>query len=262
MILVPWVAFIAVSCLFAFAYHHVPIVIWLLVILGIALCASQMQSASQRQTAQTLRLIILAMIALCVAAIVGLINYKRFFAWYWFYEDGHTYTEVNPSEPAAGYSDASELMFTNRSHIDVTKSLGYKDVQVYCVAPILSNDPAQNNGPVQFWAAGLDCCAARGLFGCDDAWNPHARGGAVVPSEATLDGGVLDNYRRATRQAEAAFNITSAQTAIVLHWVVDPEQVRRNHFRSGVGMLLISCAVYLALSCLVAGLVHSTSSDR
>merc|ERR1719231_1169470 len=76
----------------------------------------------------------------CVAgSLAGLFNYYTFMYQYWSIDEGQTYTNVLPTEPAASHADAGKIVFSSTSRVDTTRALGYKVGTVYCVAPILDD---------------------------------------------------------------------------------------------------------------------------
>jgi len=175
------------------------------------------------------------MAAVCISTLTGLITYHAFLESYWSYADSHAYANILPSEAAAGYADAGKVVFADEARIDGLRALGFKDGRTYCVAPVRGD----SEEPVQFWAAGVDCCGGRGGFTCDDAWDPRARSGLVlINHDRHLQ------YTLAVRQAKAAFGLASAEEPIFVRWVVDPERVQLNLWRVGFGVLLSACAFF------------------
>ncbi|CAK0871502.1 unnamed protein product, partial [Prorocentrum cordatum] len=197
----------------------------------------------------------MCLVAIVAATVVGVFTYGEFLGKYWNARGSHSYANVLPSEDAAGYADAGKLVFAEEARLDVSRALGYKDVNVYCVAPVLDDAPLAE---VQFWAVGVDCCEQRGSFDCDDAWDSDARSGVVV---SPLHGW-HSQYALAVRQAEHAFELASAQEPVFVRWVVDPEKVTRNYFHFGVGILVVAVAAYGVLSCVVAHFLKTARSPR
>lgn len=176
-------------------------------------------------------------VAICSSAAMGLVSYQSAFARYWFLHETNSYTNVLPSESAAGFADAGKVIFADGVRVDTERAVGYKDRTVFCVAPIVD---LAHTGLVQFWAAGRNCCSARGTFWCGDAWNPKARSGVVIRD-------VPPQYRDAIELAEAAVGVASAEHALLVDWVVDPERVEINFYRVGVAIQLASLLVQLLL---------------
>ena len=47
-------------------------------------------------------------------------------------------SNVLPSELAAAHQDAGVIQFASSATVDISKSAGFKDNRLYCVAPILT----------------------------------------------------------------------------------------------------------------------------
>lgn len=259
IILVPWLIFVGVCALFIFLMFVLQWVVWLVLIVLLVLClvfayvsGQEMKSGREAQVRTSpwrLYTSTLTLLAIIVSAIVGTCTYDDFLVHYWVCSESHSYVNVMPSERASSYSDAGKLIFARDTRVDASRSLGYKDGQTYCVAPILDDS---HGTKVEFWAVGRDCCAQRGNFVCDDAWDPEARAGFVIASiPSLLRGGLYEKYTEAVHQAEAFYGMTSAAEPIFVRWVVNPEQVQSNFWHMGFGLMLVSCAIYLLVSILL-----------
>lgn len=257
LVLVPWGIFLVECLLFLFLFHSARGFVFVVTLAGIIVSLILFRTQSQRQTGGatfSLILAFLCLIAFLTSAISGLLTYHLCFEAYWASADGHAYANILPSEPAAAYADASKLVFADEARVETSQAMGYKDGTVYCVAPILDDAPLEN---VQFWAAGQNCCAARSSFSCDDAWNPNARSGMVIRSSNH----VRSEYMNAIRQAEAAFEIISAEEPVFVTWVVDPEQLEIKMWAIGFGILVVAIVVHLVFSVIVAGLIRYEANE-
>mmetsp|Transcript_54886 Transcript_54886/g.117783 ORF Transcript_54886/g.117783 Transcript_54886/m.117783 type:complete len:318 (-) Transcript_54886:43-996(-) len=261
--LLPWLVFVAVCWLFsAGAYHAAPRVVAVLLVGAAAACAEQGlrrrsrgDVAEEASNRQRLNISVLCLLALGIATTVGILTYDGWLAYYWSCGRSHAYANVLPSEAAAGYADAGQLIFADEARVDASRGLGYKDGGVFCVAPI--RDEAWGIGPVQFWAVGMNCCDARGGFLCDDAWDPKARAGVVVSRDEALGRDWHPEYLLAVEQAEAAFDLVSSPDAVLVRWVADPERLLVNLWRAGTGILVVAGAVHLLFSIVMAALLAS-----
>jgi len=241
--IIPWYVFVTVSIAFALAYHQHKGATWALLILAALVFISLVNIF--RAEKWLFFTSALCLVALGTAAAVGLFTYSEFLGKYWDSRDSHAYANVLPSEDAAGYADAGKLVFAEEARLDVSRALGYKDVNVYCVAPILDDAPAKE---VQFWAVGVDCCEQRGFFDCDDAWDSDAKSGVVVSPLRHWH----TQYALAVQQAEHTFELASAPEPVFVRWVVDPDRLTRNYFRFGMGILIVATVAHGVASCVVA----------
>mmetsp|Transcript_47051 Transcript_47051/g.131170 ORF Transcript_47051/g.131170 Transcript_47051/m.131170 type:complete len:309 (+) Transcript_47051:176-1102(+) len=255
LVVVPFLVFAFTCYLFAYIYKRLPLLVWSYI--AFMLCASATQcrrGAMESYFPSRFYVALSTLLSLVGAAILGLLVYDFELRPFWFYDGAYAYTNVLPSDDAGGFVDAGMISFADEVHLDTARTMGYKDVSVYCVTPILDDGGID---VVQFWAAGVDCCGKRSAFVCDDAWDPKARSGMVIADVSHFVGDVRDQYMLAVRQAEAAYSLASAKEPIFVRWVKDPEKVRENYWMMGIGIFLGACAVQALLSCLAAGLLHS-----
>lgn len=241
LVVLPWLVFVLNCYLFAVAYHRTPKIVMGLIMVAMATCGFYCSKGVSRPDHPfRLYLSSACLLAISVATPVGLFAYGNYFSEYWFCADSHSYVNILPSEAALGYRDAGMVLFADEARVDASRSLGYKDGQVYCVAPIL--DDSDNSKNVQFWAAGVNCCGNRGSFSCDDAWDAQAHAGVVLSPQRR---DWQPQYENAVRQAEAAFGVISAKNPVFVRWVVDPSKVQMNFWRIGNGILLGASVIYL-----------------
>lgn len=239
VIVVPWLVCVVICYMFAVTYHFAPMAVWLIILAGLVVCMSVIQrNFHEEQRQYGLRdssMAHLCLVAILLASVFGFVAYRSFYSKYWLSQSSHSYANVLPSEAAAAYADAGKLIFSEDARLVISKALGYKEGSVYCVAPI--QDDADST--VQFWAAGLDCCGARGSFSCDDAWDIKAHAGVVLKPEP--------EYLQAVKQAKAAFGLEAAKEPVFVRWVVSPEVVELKDFLFGNGLLVGVCIVFLVL---------------
>lgn len=259
LILVPTLAFGLVVTLFMNVYYKAAHVVMFLLFVGIGVCVVQVlktlrERVSQYEAPNTFGRYVsmLTLAAIVLAWPIGMHVYQDYVRQYWYVRNSNIFTNVLPSEAAAGYRDAGKLLFAEGTRVDVQKAVGYKDVDVYCVAPILDDMQADR---VQFWAAGLNCCDQRGSFDCDDAWNPKAKGGITLKVDE-------DIFLKAVKQAQAQYNLASAEDIIFLRWVVDPEQVEQNYWNVARAWTIGSTVVFGAgTAVVVLALNFNLNSD-
>lgn len=253
LILIPWLFFVGIFCLFTFAYHRSYLVVWFVVFLCIAACVISMCFAAKgrRKNQKVVMGSFLCGVGTVCASVLGLYNYHVHMFAYWSYLDNAVYTNLLPSEPALAHSDAGKVFFSDDARVDTTKAVGYKDESVYCVAPVLDDVPIAK---IQFWAVGMDCCAQRADFNCDDAWNPKAKSGVVILDSDSWIPSHRDKYLKAVNLAESTYEILSDRDPVFVRWVAEPEVIQDDFWRSGVGYLCGGAAVYLLVSVIFGGI--------
>jgi len=250
----PWLMFVLISMLFTYGYHHIPGLVWSTVCLCscFSLIFMFTTSGEGAEGRSAVSLGVLCVFAIVLSVLAGLHNYGTNMEQYWMYEEAREYHNVLPSEPAAAHADAGKITFAEAARIDTTKAVGYKAASTYCVAPIL--DPSSNNR-VEFWAVGLDCCAPRGEFNCDDAAKEGAEaahGGIVVFETGWIAATHFEYFRKAVKESEAANDLVSAAEPIFVRWVKDPASVQASFFAAGTGALFGYCILHLVANTLLA----------
>lgn len=164
-------------------------------------------------------------------------------------EMGPWYHDVLASNPAAAYSDAGALRFSDSSVVDTSRAVGYRRLTTYCVAPVLSFSPPSTKAG--FWVVGTDCCGPRGTFWCGDAGDIAARYAVKEPPRGWLFSHERDGYEAAIKQAEAVFGITSDHERVLVRWVEDPGQTRRLAYLHAAAILLGAAALFFGVGLLL-----------
>jgi len=258
LIILPWLLFVGLSCLFTFLYHRFYDIIWIVVIFCIILSLIPIAFGGSRKTVAFLFIGLLCLVATVSATACGLYNYHENMFGYWSYLDNGVYTNLLPSEPAASHFDAGKIFFSDDSRVDTTKAVGYKDGSVYCVAPVLDDVPIPK---VQYWAVGQNCCGQRADFNCDDSWSEKAHCGVVILESNEWLPSHRDMYMKAVKLSESTYDIVSAPDPIFVRWVAEPEVVQDDYWRSGIGFLVAEVCIYLAVS-IIFGIVAYQSIVR
>jgi hypothetical protein len=162
--------------------------------------------------------------ATCLAAwslgvFVGQVNFTRHAQPYYDISNLETYPAVDPSTMRGQQlMDAGRVMFSPGSKLDLSRSRGYKNLENYCVAPIVSAHDVRPVPTYDFWAVGVNCCSGgtQADFHCGEFDNPHASAGLRLMQDDQRG-----FFRLAVQQAEAAYNIKS-EHPLFFHWMQDP----------------------------------------
>jgi len=111
--------------------------------------------------------------------------------------------------------DVGTVFFSKGTKLDVTRSMGFKNVDTYCVAPIVMGDDKPES--FDFWAIGLDCCSGGTAdFHCGEFDNPRAKAGLRLMREDQRA-----FYRLAVEQATSAYDL-HARYPLFFYWMEDP----------------------------------------
>eukprot|EP00933_Yihiella_yeosuensis_P035053 TRINITY_DN2850_c0_g1_i3.p1 TRINITY_DN2850_c0_g1~~TRINITY_DN2850_c0_g1_i3.p1 ORF type:complete len:253 (+),score=31.04 TRINITY_DN2850_c0_g1_i3:159-917(+) len=131
---------------------------------------------------------------------------------------------VDPSTmPTARYMDVGSVTFVPGTKIDFKKYVGFKNSDVYCVAPIVHEKSGDKNlrsatlGSYDYWAVGLNCCSGDG-FKCGQYNDPKAHSGMRLMREDQRG-----FYQLAVQEAAATYGIR-ANNPLFFYWVEDPRE--------------------------------------
>lgn len=120
-----------------------------------------------------------------------------------------TYSDIDTSRMSgAQMMDVGLIHFTEDTQLDLTRTMGFKDRDMYCVAPIVTGVFTQ--GTYDFWAIGKNCCSPPPLPGLGRSYHCGAFNQPNITSAIRL----LEDrdrpfYRLAVQQAEARYSINA-----------------------------------------------------
>lgn len=193
-----------------------------------------------------------ALIFACVMGyIFGGTNYYIFMLPYLHYTFNREYTNVNPGENADGFRDAGAVYFSASARVNLAQSVGFKEWNRFCVAPIVGDDPSDT---VSFFAAGLDCCDSRHDFKCWEAADPNAHAGVRISENDPL-GNHLPQFKKAAAMAASVYGFKSSENPILVLWVKDPQHFAQSTFWVAMVFLMVSGVVGLCgMGCCITGL--------
>lgn len=251
-IMVPWCTFLILMCLFVVIYHSAPIVMNVLVSLALLCCVVGLVLSHRALLHSRVRLFSSTALAVLLASGCGYYNYSAHVVEFYAFDERQHYTNVSPEEPAAAHADASVIVFSTGTKPDLSKTAALTSrTHTYCVAPVtmLGQVPPV---PVQYWAAGLDCCKTRDTYSCGDVHVASARSGLVIMNISnglhailTQD---LDRYRMAAHLAAASYGLVSAEPPIFLHWTYDVVSANYTHLYAAWLFCLETILLHLIIS--------------
>lgn len=131
----------------------------------------------------------------------------------------NVYKTVDPSKfTGQQLMDAGQIEFVPGTHMNLSKSYGFKNEDVYCVAPIVGPNAGKEGPEVyDFWAVGLNCCSGHAAdFRCGEYNNVNARKGLRLMRDYERN-----FFRLAVQEAEAAYNIR-ANFPVFMYWMEHP----------------------------------------
>jgi len=176
-----------------------------------------------------------------LGVVLGEMNYMKHTQPYYDVSNLETYPSVDPSTMRGQQlMDAGRVMFTPGSRLDLSRSRGYKNLENYCVAPIVSAHDVRPVPSYDFWAVGVGCCSGNQAdFHCGEFDNPRASAGLRLMQDDQRA-----FFRLAVEQAEAAYNI-KAEHPLFFHWMQDPVQEVNEYMDQGFKYYFFGVSVYL-----------------
>jgi len=243
-IFVPWLGFCSVSACLMFDMHYKKkTMAWGVAFAGIALAlligllgrqAKQRQRDPMWYTFCALALFF----ACCVAAVWGDMNYWIHMHNFYDIENLNAYPMINPSEEMGQQvMDAGRVYFTDGTHLDHTKGLGFRNLDMYCVVPIVHGDEQPKS--YDYWAVGMNCCSGVASdFRCGEYNNPKARSGLRLMRDDWRP-----FFRLAVQEAEAAYGIKAVHP-LFFYWMQDPVAEVNSYREAGYRMYMLGMYVH------------------
>lgn len=257
-VIVPWIffCFTLAMCSFSFRFNQPLtffVVLGLVLLCSICSCACLVQIQKIRQEREPemedfpMWLTFLSttcFLAVLSAILLGFHNYDAHMSTVYQYESLATYKNVEPaSYVGQQLVDAGRIVFNDGTRLDLTKSMGFKDTDMYCVAPIVSTNTTADTF-VDFWAVGKGCCSGtQADFHCENYNNAQARGGLRL-----LDEEARPFYRLAVQQAEATYGIMTRKP-LFFSWSPDPVKYIEDLHHAGITFCITCIVAYLVVQC-------------
>eukprot|EP00927_Polykrikos_kofoidii_P044237 TRINITY_DN3825_c0_g1_i1.p1 TRINITY_DN3825_c0_g1~~TRINITY_DN3825_c0_g1_i1.p1 ORF type:complete len:302 (-),score=40.38 TRINITY_DN3825_c0_g1_i1:177-1082(-) len=257
-IFVPWLIFCFLFASMSFSLHYQrPTVAWLMVLLGfvvagLALALAIRSRRAQRDPTWYMFAAIAIFVATVLAGVFGDMNFWYNMQPFYDIENLNTYPSVNPArEKGQQLMDAGRVYFSDGAALDMTKAMGFKNLDLYCVAPIVSGQGGQL-ASYDFWAVGINCCSGVSSdFRCGEFNNPHARSGLRLMRDDQRP-----FFRLAVQQAEAAYNIRATHP-LFFYWMQDPVSEMNTFRDDGFKYYLLGIFTHFAfnLFCVICAVV-------
>lgn len=162
-------------------------------------------------------LFVCSTVAIILGITLGLHNQGASMRKVYDYDSLQTYHDIDPGDYlGTQLVDAGRILFNTSAHLDLRYSIGFKDEDVYCVAPIVS-PKFRHYSTFDFWVVGKNCCSGVAAdFHCKGFNDGQIHGGLRLMDE---DARVF--YRLAVQQAEATYWINTHKP-LFFEWIEDP----------------------------------------
>lgn len=183
------------------------------------------------------------LIAWLAAIVCGSWNYAANMKPYYAQAELKMYTSVDPQATRGSQiMDAGSIIFTPNARVDIHRSMGFKDDDVYCVAPVVSPTLNATMATYDFWAVGVNCCSGHAAdFACAIFDDVHAHAGLRV-----LGDDLLPKFRLAVEQAESAYRVKAANP-IFVYWAADPLEAAGAYREAALKAFAMAVLTHFAL---------------
>mmetsp|Transcript_18747 Transcript_18747/g.45203 ORF Transcript_18747/g.45203 Transcript_18747/m.45203 type:complete len:316 (+) Transcript_18747:88-1035(+) len=219
IMILPCIFFTSLFWMMSMRFHFsYPLAAWALCAGGIGICLWLWAVSRAHTRGWWFSYLSFAFAVAFIAAVIGGdLNFWYNAQPYYVVSNLNSYVNIDPSALVDGqqYMDAGRVYFTKDARVDAGKAMGFKNGDLYCVAPIVvSNKPLAS---YDFWAVGKNCCSGLAPdFRCGEFRNPSAKSGLRLMADKDRP-----LYRLAVMKAASAYDIVAAHP-LFFHWVEDP----------------------------------------
>jgi len=255
----PWVLFAVVYGAMTFSMHYeqpswvfIIVNLGFVVVIGVGLAAlsgwRKKAAKDPHYEPSWLAFMFLTMlVGWTVAMVAGDINYSENMKPFYDLMNLNNYPDVDPAVMHGQMvMDAGRITFTTDTHLDLTRSIGFKSNDVYCVAPVSkanrTTGATQTLANYDFWAVGVNCCSGNAPdFHCGQYSSGNAHSGMRLMHDEERP-----FYRLAVQQAEAAYNIKAAHP-LFFRWMADPQAEVNSYRERGFKNYLIGVFMFFSI---------------
>jgi len=249
----PWLLFCLVYCLFSFDIHYKSpsscyigsgVALFVVAVFG-ALAAAVVRARRAGDYSQEptwyVFLFFTSVLAWALAIGVGSHNFWSNTQPFFDVQNLNSYAGVDPSrQRGQQMMDIGRAQFVRGTHLDLSKAMGFHNLNTYCVVPITSGDAPL--ATYDFWAVGVNCCASDSAdFRCGEYANPHASAGLRLMRDEQRA-----FFRLAVQQAESIYSI-KATHPLFFTWMQDTDAEANQYLEEGNRMFLFGIFGHFAL---------------
>mmetsp|Transcript_113390 Transcript_113390/g.177223 ORF Transcript_113390/g.177223 Transcript_113390/m.177223 type:complete len:366 (+) Transcript_113390:69-1166(+) len=265
--IIPAIVFAIVAGILSFYMHYAsPLVTWVLIVCCLfpaaaaGILATQAQADAPTHAKWLLFVSAMSLFAWVFGIAVGNVNYGANMLPYYEMLGLNLYPSVDPSLSGEAFTDTGRVLFQPGSKLDMTKAMGVRVTDTYCVVPVVSPSANKTSTEYDFWAVGINCCSSvqpQKEFTCRMTRDYLANAGM-----RWMDDSARPYFRMAVQEAEATFKI-QARHPIFLNWVLDPTAELASWRATGWNTYLkyaFGFLVFMCFSAAVALFVLSAAS--
>mmetsp|Transcript_55965 Transcript_55965/g.99661 ORF Transcript_55965/g.99661 Transcript_55965/m.99661 type:complete len:309 (-) Transcript_55965:137-1063(-) len=248
----PWFIFVSVYTVAGLSLHYVSadvvvvteaVAAALVVLIGLGALQSW-RRGEEGSISWYSFLFVTSLIGLVVAVVLGNANFTSNMQPYMDVKNMNEYILIDPTTAKGNQlMDAGRVLFDSSAKLDISHSMGFRNLDTYCVAPIVGSEKQDN---YDFWAVGTNCCSGHAAdFHCGEYNNPTARSGLRLMRDD-----LRSYFRLAVQQAEAAYNI-QANHPIFFYWMQDPQTEILAYENAAYTTWMVGCFVALGIQLLL-----------
>jgi len=187
-----------------------------------------------------------------LGVVFGNLNFAANFQPYYDYTNLNTHWGIDPATtPGQELMDTGRFYFTNRSTLDLRRSMGFHNLDTYCVAPVTVRSADNTLEPLasyDFWAVGVGCCEGNTAdFHCGPFNDPKAHQGLRLLRDEQRA-----FFRLAVQQAEATYGI-KAKHPLFLYWAQDSDAEMAGFKEEGYKWFMVGMLGYFGWQLLCVG---------
>jgi len=262
ILFVPLLIFAAVYALVSFYFHYkYAVLAWTLILvifaavayMGYVSVSRMLQEAdgfTDHYAVWAAAVFIGVNLAFFSSLVFGYRNYGHYTQPYYERLELNSYKDVDPSTTGGkAFMDAGAVTFKPGSHLDLAKSTGFMNLNMYCVAPIVSQGKAPAS--YDFWAVGLNCCTgATQNFACGES--SSLKTDLTTGGLRLMSGSELPFYKLAVTQAASNYGIETPHP-IFFEWVQDTTTAIADSRKHGIDSFLPALAFFTVFQAFVLG---------
>jgi len=257
----PWLLFVFVYAVLSFRIHYgQPQICYLLTALaflfGVAAPGIFAANQTKKKITDTnytpswnIYLVGTCFLAFFVGAFSGQYNYGRFMQPYYDYLNLAVYEDLDTNEfVGQQLMDAGRINFKAGTALELNHSMGFRNTEMFCVAPIVTKHSPYKALSNDFWAVGKNCCSgSQADFHCKGFSDPTSTGALRLISQSDRP-----FYRLAVQQAEATYKITATHP-LFFEWVHNADTSMESFYTAGVAdFVMWICCYFLFQATLTA----------
>eukprot|EP00928_Gymnodinium_smaydae_P086731 TRINITY_DN71175_c0_g1_i1.p1 TRINITY_DN71175_c0_g1~~TRINITY_DN71175_c0_g1_i1.p1 ORF type:complete len:307 (+),score=60.00 TRINITY_DN71175_c0_g1_i1:231-1151(+) len=261
---VPWILFTALFCIVSFSLHYnEPSLysalqgasLFFVALFGYSAYLAKKRSASgDGESYWPIFLFLSTLLAWLSAMALGTTNFSNNMQPYYDIVALNRYPSVDPNHfRGQQLMDAGRIEFTPQSHLALQYSMGFRNLDTYCVAPVTAGNSSMET--YDFWAVGINCCKGHAAdFACGEFNNPAAHSGLRLMRDD-----LKPYFRLAVQQAEAHYNI-KANHPVFMYWMSNPNAELAAYEDAGFQLYAAGIGTYFVVQFLLvflASCVHS-----